>query len=61
MDVKIPWQTYLIGMFIGVGLHRFSGLKKFEVEIAKIYHFKHDRYGIFKRGKHGPRNLSATR
>lgn len=45
------WWIYfigpLIGMFIGVGLHRFSWLKRFEVEIAKIYHFGHDRYGIF--------------
>lgn len=46
------WWIYfvgpLMGMFIGVGLHRFSGLKRFDVEIAKIYHFQHDRYGIFK-------------
>ncbi len=46
------WWIYfvgpLIGMFIGVGLHRFSGLRRFEVGIAKIYHFQHDRYGIFK-------------
>jgi aquaporin Z len=48
------WWIYfigpLIGMFIGVAIHRFSGLKRFEVEIAKIYHFKLDRYGIFKAG-----------
>jgi aquaporin Z len=46
------WWIYfagpLIGMFIGVGLHRFSWLKRFDVEIAKIYHFQHDRYGIFQ-------------
>jgi len=47
------WWIYfigpLMGMFIGVGLHRFIWLRRFEVEIAKIYHFRHDRYGIFKR------------
>ncbi|MGA9777887.1 MAG: aquaporin [Verrucomicrobiia bacterium] len=45
------WWIYfagpLIGMWIGLGLHQFSRLKRFEVEIAKIYHFQHDRYGIF--------------
>jgi aquaporin Z len=51
-DVWSGWWIYfvgpLIGMFIGVGLHRFTWLKKFEVKIAKIYHFELDRYGIFK-------------
>ncbi|HEV2436041.1 MAG TPA: aquaporin [Verrucomicrobiae bacterium] len=46
------WWIYfagpLIGMFIGLGLHQFSWLKRFEVEIAKIHHFNLDRYGIFK-------------
>ena len=46
------WWIYfagpLIGMFVGVGLCRFSWPKRFEVEIAKIYHFQHDRYGIFQ-------------
>lgn len=46
------WWIYfagpLIGMFVGVGLYRFSWPKRFEVEIAKIYHFQHDRYGIFQ-------------
>ncbi|HKI69602.1 MAG TPA: aquaporin, partial [Verrucomicrobiae bacterium] len=46
------WWIYLagplIGMLIGVAIHQFSWLKKFEVEIAKIYHFEHDWYGFFK-------------
>jgi aquaporin Z len=46
------WWIYFIGplagVFIGVAIHRFSWLKRFEVEIAKIYHFELDRYGIFK-------------
>ena len=45
------WWIYfvgpLMGMFIGLGLHQFSRLKRFEVEVAKIYHFQHDLYGIF--------------
>jgi aquaporin Z len=46
------WWIYfigpLIGMFAGLFLIRFSWLRRFEVEIAKLYHFQHDRYGIFK-------------
>lgn len=45
------WWVYflgpLIGMLIGVGIHRYSWLKRFEVEVAKVYHFEHDLYGIF--------------
>ncbi|HLX95846.1 MAG TPA: aquaporin [Verrucomicrobiae bacterium] len=45
------WWVYfvgpLIGMFTGVGLCWFSRLKGLQIEIAKIYHFQHDRYGIF--------------
>jgi len=47
------WWIYfagpLAGMFIGVSLHEFSWLGRFRVEIAKIYHFEHDRYGVFKK------------
>ncbi|HEY1662998.1 MAG TPA: aquaporin [Verrucomicrobiae bacterium] len=46
------WWIYfagpLAGMFIGLSIHEFSWLGKFKVEVAKIYHFGHDRYGIFK-------------
>ena len=46
------WWIYfagpLIGMLVGLGLHQFTWLNRFEVEIAKIYHFQHDRYAVFK-------------
>lgn len=46
------WWVYvigpLVGMLIGVALHRYSWLKRFEVGVAKIYHFEHDLYGVFK-------------
>ncbi len=47
------WWIYFVGplagMLLGIGVLRFSWLKKFEVEVAKIYHFEHDWYGIFDR------------
>ncbi len=46
------WWIYivgpLIGMAVGLSIHRFSWLRRFEVEVAKVYHFEHDLYGIFK-------------
>lgn len=46
------WWIYfvgpLVGMFIGLAILRFSWLRKFEEEVAKIYHFEHDLYGVFK-------------
>ncbi len=49
------WWIYfigpLIGTFIALAIYRISWLKRFEVDVAKIYHFKLDRYGIFQRGR----------
>ncbi|MDE3066699.1 MAG: aquaporin [Verrucomicrobiota bacterium] len=51
------WWIYFVGplagMFISVGIHGFSWLKRFEVGVAKIYHFEHDRYGIFRSNRFG--------
>lgn len=53
-DVWTGWWIYLIGplagMLIGVSLHEFTWLKELKIEVAKIYHFEHDRYGVFKKG-----------
>lgn len=42
---------YFVGPFagtlIGLGIHQFGWLKRLEVEVAKLYHFEHDRYGFF--------------
>ena len=39
----------LAGMLIGLSIHEFTWLKRLRIEVAKIYHFEHDRYGFFKR------------
>ena len=58
------WWIYfigpLIGMFLSLAIHRLSWLKRFEVEIAKIYHFKLDRYGIFHPGRLAGKNGPGT-
>jgi len=47
------WWIYFVGplagMFIGISLHEFTWLNKLKIEVAKIYHFGHDRYGVFKK------------
>ncbi|HEU6448687.1 MAG TPA: aquaporin [Verrucomicrobiae bacterium] len=52
-DVWNDWWIYflgpLAGMFLGISLHEFTWLKKLRIEVAKIYHFGHDRYGIFRK------------
>ena len=37
----------MAGALIGAVVHKFSLFKKFEIKVAKLYHFEHDRHGIF--------------
>ncbi len=47
------WWIYFIGplagMLIGLVILKFGWFKRLEVEVAKVYHFEHDLYGIFRR------------
>ncbi len=47
------WWAYLAGpvagTVLGVALHRFTWLQRFEVEISKLYHFGHDPHGVLCR------------
>ena len=48
------WWVYWIGPLLGTVLALAAGqffwLRRFEPEVAKIYHFKHDPHGIFRSG-----------
>ncbi|GFE61762.1 MIP/aquaporin family protein [Geobacter sp. AOG2] len=46
----IYWAGPLLGTLLGVAAYRFTGLGWLKIEVAKLYHFEHDRYGVF-RGK----------
>jgi len=42
----IYWLGPAVGALLGVAVHRWRWL---EIEVAKLYHFEHDRYDIFRR------------
>ncbi|MEJ2699751.1 MAG: aquaporin, partial [Desulfuromonadales bacterium] len=43
----IYWIGPLLGALLGVTVFRFTRLRLLTVEVAKLYHFEHDRYGVF--------------
>jgi len=43
----VYWAGPATGMLLSVLLYRYSPLRAIEIEVAKLYHFGHDRYGIF--------------
>jgi aquaporin Z len=45
----VYWVGPAVGALIGVAVLQFSWFKKLEVEVAKLYHFEHDRHGVFRR------------
>jgi len=44
----IYWLGPLIGTLLAVAAYRWAGWEQRLIEVAKIYHFDHDRYGIFR-------------
>jgi aquaporin Z len=49
------WWIYWIGPAAGAiaaaAIYNFKWFKEFEIEAAKLYHFEHDRHGIFLKKK----------
>ncbi len=48
-DWWVYWLGPLLGSVAAVGAHRLPPLRRLEVEVAKLYHFKHDPHGLFGR------------
>jgi aquaporin Z len=51
MDWKAWWVYWLgpaVGMFLGVAVHRKTWLRRLQYEVAKLYHFEHDPYSVFR-------------
>jgi aquaporin Z len=45
----IYWLGPLLGTFVALGFSRISWMRRFEIDVAKIYHFEHDPHGVFHR------------
>jgi aquaporin Z len=56
----IYWLGPMVGMLLAVALHRASWLRRFEIEIAKLYHFDHDPQGWFSPLVPAPPDPSAA-
>jgi aquaporin Z len=48
----VYWIGPVAGALIGVTVHRFSMLNRLEIKVAKLYHFEHDPYGVFRAWRH---------
>ncbi|HVA00922.1 MAG TPA: aquaporin [Terriglobia bacterium] len=49
----VSWIGPLLGTLLALGILRLSPLKRFEVDIAKLYHFEHDPHGLYGLGRQG--------
>jgi aquaporin Z len=44
----VYWIGPLLGTMLGVAVYRLSGRFWSTIAVAKLHHFKHDRYGVFR-------------
>ncbi len=54
----IYWLGPIAGALAAACAHQFTWLKRFEFDVAKVYHFTHDPRGVFHRGAEGPSPLA---
>lgn len=45
----VYWLGPLLGTLAGVALQHAPRARRFEIGVAKVFHFHHDRYGVFAR------------
>lgn len=43
----VYWAGPLLGTLVALAAGKFTWLRRFEIEVAKIYHFEHDPHGVF--------------
>ncbi len=44
----VYWLGPLLGTLLGVAVYRLTARYWSTIEVAKLYHFAHDRYGVFR-------------
>jgi aquaporin Z len=55
----VYWLGPLLGSLLGVGIHALAWFRRFEVLVAKVYHFDHDPHDVFRRQTYPPRSSGA--
>ena len=45
----VYWLGPLLGTLMGVAVYRMAGWHSSAIAVAKLHHFEHDRYGVFRR------------
>jgi len=53
----VYWLGPLVGTLAGVAIQRAPWMRSFEIRVAKVVHFHHDRYGVF----HGAAAVTGPR
>ena len=53
----VYWLGPLVGTLAGVAIQRAPWMRSFEIRVAKVFHFHHDRYGVF----HGAAAVTGPR
>ena len=44
----VYWLGPILGTLAGVAIRRAPQARSLEIQVAKVFHFEHDRYGVFK-------------
>jgi aquaporin Z len=44
----VYWLGPLLGTLVAVAVHRWAGRRWLALAVAKLHHFEHDRYGVFR-------------
>lgn len=50
----VYWVGPVLGTFVALAAGQVRWLRRFEVEVAKIYHFEHDPHGVFRPQEQNP-------
>ncbi len=56
----VYWIGPLAGALAGAAILKAPWARSLEIRVAKVFHFEHDRFGVFERGTAGPRSAAAA-
>ncbi len=57
----VYWAGPIAGTLLGVAISTAPWVRSFELHVAKVFHFEHDRYGVFRHASGAPRRRAGER